>query len=126
MLKSCVPLAIAALLAIAGCAYAGGPPTVGQTGKGAALVDAKGMTLYTFDKDPGGKSVCNGKCAENWPPLTADAGATMPAGYSVVTRDDGTKQWAYRGKPLYAWAKDKQPGDATGDGINKVWHIAKP
>jgi predicted lipoprotein with Yx(FWY)xxD motif len=117
---------VAALLAITSCAYADGPAMVGQTSKGTALVDAKGMTLYTFDKDPSGKSVCNGKCAENWPPVMAEAGATPPAGYSIVTRDDGSKQWAYRGKPLYGWVKDKKPGDATGDGVNKVWHVAKP
>jgi hypothetical protein len=37
------------------------------------LVGANGMTLYTFDKDAGGKSVCNGPCATNWPPLMAEA-----------------------------------------------------
>src|SRR6185437_4009337 len=87
-------------------AYAAGPPSVAQTAKGPALTDAKGMTLYTFDKDSAGKSACNGKCAENWPPLTADSAASPPAGYSAITRDDGQKQWAYKGKPLYGWVKD--------------------
>ena len=45
---------------------------------------------------------------------------------SINTRDDGSKQWAYKGKPLYFWAKDAKPGDKTGDGINQVWHTAKP
>ena len=44
------------------------PPTARWT-------DAKGMTLYTFDKDAGGKSACNGPCATNWPPLMAGADA---------------------------------------------------
>jgi predicted lipoprotein with Yx(FWY)xxD motif len=44
----------------------------------------------------------------------------------VHVRDDGAKQWAYKGKPLYTWAKDTKPGDITGDGVNNVWHIAKP
>ena len=35
-------------------------------------------------------------------------------------------QWAYKGKPLYTWAKDTKPGDVTGDGVNNVWHIAQP
>ena len=56
--------------------------------------------------------------------VTAD-GAKAAEGYSVVTRDDGKKQWAYKGKPLYFWAKDKVAGDKTGDGFNNVWHIAK-
>jgi predicted lipoprotein with Yx(FWY)xxD motif len=117
----------AALMGLAiGYANAAGPPATAKTAKGAALVDAKGMTLYTFDKDEGGKSACNGKCAENWPPLTADAGGTAAANYSIVTREDGTKQWAYKGKPLYTWIKDAKPGDTTGDGVRDVWHIAKP
>ena len=109
-----------------GPACAAGPPSVSQTAKGPALTDAKGMTLYTFDKDSAGKSACNGKCAENWPPLAADPSASPPAGYSVVTRDDGQKQWAYKGKPLYGWVKDAKPGDTTGDGVNGSWHIAGP
>jgi predicted lipoprotein with Yx(FWY)xxD motif len=109
-----------------GGAYAAGPPSVAQTAKGPALTDAKGMTLYTFDKDSAGKSACNGKCAENWPPLMSDAAAAPPAGYSVVARDDGQKQWAYKGKPLYGWVKDTKPGDTTGDGVNGSWHIAAP
>lgn len=107
-------------------AHAAGPPIMAQTAKGPALTDAKGMTLYTFDKDGAGKSACNGKCAENWPPLIADSAAAAPAGYSVITRDDGQKQWAYKGKPLYGWVKDTKPGDTTGDGVNGSWHIATP
>ncbi|MEO8186844.1 MAG: hypothetical protein ABI580_05700, partial [Burkholderiaceae bacterium] len=42
------------------------------------------------------------------------------------TRDDGAKQWAYKGQPLYQWANDKKPGDKTGDGVGGVWKIAKP
>lgn len=88
------------------------------------LVGSNGMTLYTFDKDAEGKSMCNGKCAENWPPLLADD--TTPSGdFSVVTRDDGKKQVAYKGKPLYYWVKDQKPGDRTGDGVNNVWRVAK-
>ncbi|GIZ50350.1 COG4315 family predicted lipoprotein [Noviherbaspirillum aridicola] len=88
------------------------------------LVGGNGMTLYTFDKDAEGKSMCNGKCAENWPPLYADD--TTPSGdFSVITRDDGKKQVAYKGKPLYYWVKDQKPGDRTGDGVNNVWRVAK-
>jgi predicted lipoprotein with Yx(FWY)xxD motif len=91
------------------------------------LVGANGMTLYTFDKDPadGAKSVCNGQCAANWPPLRAEPGAQPVGNYTVVTRDDGSRQWAYKGKPLYFWVKDRQPGERTGDGVNKVWHTAR-
>jgi predicted lipoprotein with Yx(FWY)xxD motif len=107
------------------CASVAAAPTSVTDG---VLTGPNGMTLYTFDKDTAGsgKSVCNGPCATNWPPLMA-ADADQPAGdFSVVTRDDGTKQWAVKGKPLYYWVKDSKPGDKTGDGFNKVWQVAKP
>lgn len=91
------------------------------------LVGANGMTLYTFDRDiaGSGKSMCNGPCATNWPPLAA-AAAHASGDWSVVSRDDGARQWAYKGKPLYFWVKDQKPGDRTGDGINNVWRLARP
>ncbi len=92
------------------------------------LVGPNGMTLYVFDKDAAnsGKSVCNGPCAGNWPPLMA-ADTDKPTGdYAVITRDDGKKQWTMKGKPLYYWSKDSKPGDKTGDGVLNVWHTVKP
>jgi predicted lipoprotein with Yx(FWY)xxD motif len=94
---------------------------------GQIFADSKGMTLYTFDRDTApGKSACNGPCAQNWPPLAAKSAAKPTGDWTLVTRDDGSKQWAYKGKPLYTWIKDSKPGDTTGDGFNSVWHIAKP
>ncbi len=102
------------------------PATTADTSKGKALVDAKGMTLYVFDRDAAGKSNCNGQCATNWPPLQAAADAKPSGDWTAISRDDGSKQWAYKGKPLYHWSKDAKPGDVTGDGVNNVWHIAAP
>jgi predicted lipoprotein with Yx(FWY)xxD motif len=99
---------------------------VADTAKGKALVDANGMTLYVYDRDVAGKSSCNGQCAVNWPPLIAETDAKPSGNFSFVSRDDGRKQWAYKGKPLYDWSKDAKPGDATGDGVNNVWHAAAP
>jgi len=101
---------------------------MGKTAGGQVFTDSKGMTLYTFDKDgTPGKSVCNGPCAQNWPPLMATAKSKPMGEWTVITRDDGSKQWAYKGKPLYAFAKDTKPGDTTGDGfLNGAWHVAKP
>ena len=108
----------------AGCAALAPAPAKVDQG---VLVGANGMTLYTFDKDPAGgaKSVCNGPCAANWPPLRAAPGAQPVGDYTILTRDDGSRQWAYKGKPLYFWVKDRQPGERTGDGVNKVWHTAR-
>lgn len=118
---------LAVLIAATGAlAQSAMPAKVAETSKGQALVDDKGMTLYTFDRDTAGKSNCNGQCAQNWPPLMAPANASSSGDWSVVTRDDGSRQWAYKGKPLYTWVRDAKPGDVTGDGVNNVWHIAKP
>ena len=122
------PAILAGALVAASVAFAqtAAPAKVGETSKGKALVDAKGMTLYTFDRDTAGKSACNGQCAQNWPPLMAAGGTGASGDWSVVTRDDGSKQWAYKGKPLYTWVKDAKPGEVTGDGVNNVWHLATP
>lgn len=119
-------LAGALVAASVAVAQTAAPAKVADTSKGKALVDAKGMTLYTFDRDSAGKSACNGQCAQNWPPLMAGANASASGDWSVITRDDGSKQWAYKGKPLYLWVKDAKPGDVTGDGVNNVWRIATP
>jgi predicted lipoprotein with Yx(FWY)xxD motif len=94
--------------------------------KDSMLVNEKGMTLYTFDKDAPGTTNCYDKCATNWPPLMADASAKAEGEWSLVERKDGSKQWAYKKMPLYLWVKDTKPGDTTGDMVNDVWHIAKP
>ena len=107
------------------CAAMAAPPAKVADG---VLVGPNGMTLYTFDKDAAGsgKSVCNGGCATNWPPLMAADTDKADGSYSIVTRDDGKKQWAMNGKPLYFWAKDTKPGDKTGDGVMSAWHVVKP
>ena len=111
---------------IAGCASmtSGAPVKL----VGGVLTGPNGMTLYTFDRDTQpGKSVCNGPCAANWPPLFVNETDPSPTGdYSVITRDDGRKQWALKGKPLYFWSKDTQPGDQKGEGVINAWHVAKP
>jgi len=113
---------VALALALAACAAMNAPAKFSD----GVLTNNAGMTLYTFDKDTGtGKSVCNGPCAKNWPPLMAAADDKPGGDWSVVTRDDGSKQWAYRGKPVYLWIKDQKPGDKTGDGVNKAWHVVK-
>lgn len=125
MTKTLKFTAAALLMAAAGLAAAQTTPAMAKDG---ALVGANDMTLYTFDKDAAGsgKSVCNGPCATNWPPLMARAEDKASGDWSIITRDDGSKQWAYKGKPLYFWVKDAKPGDRSGDGINQVWHTAKP
>jgi predicted lipoprotein with Yx(FWY)xxD motif len=112
----------ASLAAMAGPASAAVPEM-----KDGILTGDHGMTLYTYDKDKAhsGKSECTGACAKNWPPFLASASETASGDYSFVQRADGKMQWAYKGKPLYFWHKDKKPGEQTGNGFKNVWHVAK-
>lgn len=95
---------------------------------GGVLVNSAGMTVYTFDKDVAGsgKSTCNGPCLTVWPAVMADANARPEGDMGIVTRDDGAKQWAYKGKPVYLNASDSKPGDKKGDNFKDVWHVVKP
>jgi len=122
MIKT-LALALAAS-AFAATAMAAGAPAAPKDG---VLATPSGATVYTFDKDAAGsgKSSCNGQCAQNWPPVAAQASDAASGDWSIVTRDDGSKQWAYKGSPLYTYAKDAKPGDTTGDNRGNVWHVVK-
>jgi predicted lipoprotein with Yx(FWY)xxD motif len=114
-------LMAAGALALTAAAWAAPP---GVTEKDGAFVTPDGKPLYTFARDSApGKSACNGACATAWPPLAAAADAKADGDWTVVTRDDGSKQWAYKGKPLYAYAKDSAGAAATG--VSDNWPLAK-
>jgi predicted lipoprotein with Yx(FWY)xxD motif len=94
-------------------------------GHGWILNNADGMTLYTYMKDPfSGVPVCAADCAELWPPLVAPASAEVGGEWSVVDREDGTRQWVFRGKPLYTYSLDNAPGDMNGDELQQQWYVA--
>ena len=94
--------------------------------------DLEGFSLYVFDNDKldtdgdgAGDSDCNGGCAQTWPPLFADAAPRPVGNYTIITRDDGARQWALNGEPIYFFANDAAPGDVNGDQIGTVWHLAR-
>ena len=124
MLKTTLAVAALTLITLVAVAATAPPPATSANG---VLATPAGATLYTFDKDTAGsgKSTCNGPCATNWPPLAAQASDAAAGDWTIVTRDDGTKQWAFKGWPLYTYAKDAKAGDATGDGKGNVWHVVK-
>ena len=101
-------------------------PMEADSSMGKIYADEKGMTLYTYDKDEAGKSNCYDECAVNWPPYMAAADAVAEGEWTIVDRTDGSKQWAYEGKPIYLWIQDKAPGDVTGEGKGDgTWHVVK-
>jgi predicted lipoprotein with Yx(FWY)xxD motif len=96
------------------------------------LVDAQGLTLYTFEHDEEGVSSCYEACAEEWPPYTIEegveptVGAGIPGAVGTVPRDDGTTQVTYQGEPVYYYFGDAAPGDANGHGLEDVWFEVNP
>ncbi|MGN2252814.1 hypothetical protein ACFWZ4_05520 [Frateuria sp. GZRe12] len=96
----------------------------GRNGQG-WLIDGSGRALYVYDADvTDGQSVCTGACAVVWPPFEAPAAVSPPNGFSVITRVDGRRQWAWHGHPLYRYASDVAGTDKRGDGVNGTWHLA--
>jgi predicted lipoprotein with Yx(FWY)xxD motif len=101
------------------------------TSAGTVLATSRGLTLYYFTEDkPGsGTSSCTGSCATTWPPLTAPAqapaGVTLPGPLGVITRSGGVRQVTVKGYPVYTYAGDRAPGQASGNGVEGEWHVIK-
>lgn len=105
--------------------------TVGTDPKlGNYLVDQKGHTLYYFDKDPMGSSVCEGQCLVNWPAFHVDSVAApsllKKSDFGEIKRADGSMQTTYKGYPLYYFKNDANRGELKGQGLNNVWFIVDP
>ena len=137
---SAVSVVALVLLGVA-VAGAGGPPGAGPPAGPAAtvvlntttingttvLTNAKGFTLYSFAPDTASRSVCNGACAQYWPPVTGrpTAGPGVTGRLGTITRSDGSTQATYDGHPLYTYIADTAPGQANGNNLNLnggVWH----
>ena len=103
----------------------------GDTDLGQVLVGADQRTLYAFTNDTPGTSACNGDCAQSWPPVVIDGdwgvgGGLDEAGFSTITRDDGSRQLVAGNWPLYYFAGDAAPGDINGQGSGDVWFAVAP
>jgi predicted lipoprotein with Yx(FWY)xxD motif len=136
-------LAAAALVAaIFGAASSAAPSKVSKgalvssrsTALGRVLVDARGHTLYLFDKDKRGMSSCSGACAAYWPPVVTTAKPRAGAGVrasrlGVTKRADGRRQVTYAGHPLYTFVGDTKAGQTTGEGLTDfgaAWDAVAP
>jgi predicted lipoprotein with Yx(FWY)xxD motif len=110
------------------------PLTAAEGDVGPYLTGEGGLTLYYFTNDTqnAGNSVCNDNCATAWPPYVLEGADEVTPGDGVdgeitmITRDDGTTQVAYKGWPLYYYAKDSAPGDTTGHEVGGVWFVIAP
>ena len=102
------------LVALAGSAVAGASDV---------LTSKSGRTLYTFDKDSAGKSVCHDSCLTLWPAVSAAEAPAANDNWGSIGREDGSPQLTYKGKPVYYYVQDKAPGDANGDKFGGVWHV---
>ena len=115
---------------------ASGELVVTKHGKLGTILAAgpKKLTVYLFEADKGAASSCTGACAKAWPPVTTSgaptaAGSAVTADLGTITRSDGTKQVTYKGHPLYFFEKDKDAGDAYGQGAKAFgadWYVLKP
>ena len=119
-----------ALLVVTACTSlsSGGGMSSNTNINNGVLTASNSMTLYTFTKDVAGsgKSVCNGMCATNWPPLLVEGSSSVSGPYAVIIRDDGKKQLAYKGMPLYFYINDTKRGERTGDGrADGAWRVIK-
>ncbi|MGH8104778.1 MAG: COG4315 family predicted lipoprotein [Arenimonas sp.] len=95
--------------------------------RGDILVEIKGRGVYTYDGDKvANDTTCFAQCRLLWPPIYADDEAKPKGSFTIFTRkDDGKRQWAFKGKPLYRWVSDLKRGDAGGDGVAGVWRLVR-
>jgi predicted lipoprotein with Yx(FWY)xxD motif len=114
-------LFVLAAIAVAAMASHANPTQVSN----GVMASKEGKTLYTFDKDVAGKSNCNAGCAAAWPPFMVANPALAGGDFSIVKRDDGASQWAFKGKPLYFFAGDAKAGEVNGDNQGGVWHVIR-
>jgi predicted lipoprotein with Yx(FWY)xxD motif len=89
------------------------------------LRDQGGMALYQYDLDVDGQSRCVDACSKSWPPVIASADATPVVGDWKTIKRGNARQWTFRGKPIYTYAKDA-PGGIKGDGVDGVWRLVSP
>ena len=93
---------------------------------GPVIIDSAGKPVYTYDNDTmKGMSHCEGPCEAAWPPVKAAASAKPVGDFTIIGRSDGSKQWAYKDKPLYTYAKDTAGQPGAGEGPGMPWKLAK-
>ena len=73
-----------------------------QAPRGFSFQSSFGFPFYVSDADTKDKSNCVDACVETWAPLKARDDATpMSKDWTLVSRPEGYKQWAWHGQPIY-------------------------
>ncbi|XAS71688.1 hypothetical protein VUN82_21810 [Micrococcaceae bacterium Sec5.1] len=130
--SSTAPTSTSPSTAMSSPATAGAEMKVASSSAGQIVVDSKGMSLYFFTKDvkDSGSSACTGACLTAWPVFTTTSDKPTVEGVTgtvgTIATPDGKKQVTLNGMPLYYYAKDKAPGDVTGQGVQSVWYLVSP
>ncbi len=122
-------IVVAAALSLAGLSVAlAGASTsarttvsTAKTGLGTVVADARGRTLYLFEKDTRRHSACSGACAVYWPPLITRGkplarGGARQALLGTIKRSNGSLQVTYAGHPVYRYIQDTRRGQTSGQG----------
>lgn len=100
------------------------PPglAVRTTALGRLLVTVDGSySVYYNDRDGRNHSNCDAACTEIWEPVLAPASARSHGAWTVFERMPGIWQWAFRGKPIYIYAVDRNPRSQAGGDV-PGWH----
>lgn len=133
MRRLCVPLSMAFVLwARPGVAAEPADPSMSYPGAVALAQSPTGawgyksfpqlLPLYIFKGEPAGRSLCDRDCTAVWPIVRAESNDKPVGFWTIVKRDDGRLQWAYKHSPVYTYFEDR-PNDPKGAGKNMGWYL---
>ncbi len=77
------------------------------------FADHEGNVLYASDKDTPGVSTCTGECTDLWTPARASETDEAVGHWSIIAREDGSRQWVFRGRPMYTYAPEAEANRTT-------------
>jgi predicted lipoprotein with Yx(FWY)xxD motif len=106
----------AVLFFVCAPARAGEPPwspvevSTVEDGKGGyKFTNDRGQPFYVNTKDEKGKALCGDDCTGfTWLPVWARDRSTPQGDWSIVIRPDMSKQWAWKGVPIYNFNGDAE------------------
>ena len=78
---------------------------------------------YFKGKRLGGNACVSDNCLLSWRPFVAPSDSIASGFWEIITRPDGTKQWAYKGFALYTYIEDKVPGEMRGHSIYDIAEV---